>query len=277
MDGIGAMSGRTWPVVGHAGGRYFEMTPCGYIANMWDETPIQQEWRPLVDDAVVSVSRCLGVDLDSIYLRGSVAEGRARFITSDLDLVVINRSRSHERFYWPTEQLHCRHPFARKVSIESCALEDLRSDPRLRYMRVVLKVQCRILHGTDRRDEMERVRPGRKMVFAAHTLEDRYACFVALRVSVSDRIALDHRTQSFFRAALRSGFELYEDEIGRFTRDIDLCAQVLAVAEPSEAELFHSMWQRALQPAQRDDVEVAARFMEWFLPTREQRLVEEGE
>jgi predicted nucleotidyltransferase len=277
VDWIGAMTSKDWPVVGPAGGRYFEMTPCGYIANIWDETPIQEEWRPLVDDAVVSVTQCLGGDLDSIYLRGSVAEGRARFATSDLDLVVISRSPTHPSFSWPTEELHRRHPFTREVSIETCALGDLRTDPRLSYMRVVLKVQCRLLHGIDRRYEMKRARPGWEMVFAAHTLEDRHARFVALRETGSDRITLDRRTQSFFRAALRSGFELYEDEIGRFTRDIDLCAQVLAVAQPSEADLFHCICRRTLQPAQRDDVEVAARYMEWFLPTRKQRLVEEVE
>lgn len=272
MDGHAAMSGPgRWPQRGVRGGCYYPMDDDGFLVNDLDAVPMQEAWAGLVRDAVDGVVGALGPQLDGVYLRGSVAEGRAWDTTSDVDLIVVTT----EPVAWTATDLIAdlerRYAIAREVVVEVFDLAAVRTEERIRFLQVVLRAQSRFLHGTDRRPELPRVRPGWSMVFAAHTLEQRYAGFTR-RSAEGPRDERSWRlaTQAFFRAALRCGFELFEEDIGRYTRDLDLCAAVLAVAEPG-TEVFDEVYASALREPREDDLALAAEYIAWYRRTYEAR------
>lgn len=253
-----------WPSEGRNGGRYFPVDEAGYLANQLDDVPIQSGWQQLVETAVDKVTSLLDDVVDGVYLRGSVAEGRAWDFTSDVDFIVITTVPAARPVTEVISSLEAMHPIAREVVIDLVPLDDVRLAERFRFMQVVLKVQSRLLFGTDRRTEFPPVRAGWGMVFAAHSLDQRYERFCRMRRCVSDKTTRRLRTQAFFRAALRCGFELYEEELRRYTRDIDLCAAVISTADPARSALFESALQCALGDDHENEPEVAADFMSWF-------------
>lgn len=270
MNGVG----RDCPHRGMNGGEYFPQDSDGVLTNVLDGIPIQEPWQSLVDATTRRIGEIFDQELDGLYLRGSVAAGRAWPRTSDIDFIALTREPStHAAVIEQTSvSLLAAHPIAREVVIEVFDLQSLRNRSELAYMGVVLRVQSRFLTGADRRQEFPPSRPGPGMVYAARTLENRFNAFVALRQRPGSMQTVRLRTNAFFRACLRCGFELLESEIGRFTRDIDLCAQVLAWRYPDRADLFCSLYRRALSEPAPDDVATASEFMAWFIEERRVQL-----
>lgn len=263
-----------WPTIGRTGGRFFDVDDQGFLLNQLDEVVLQEAWQPLVQEGVDRILALVGGDLDGLYLRGSVAAGRAWDRTSDIDFIALTKREIGDDLGDLIESLESSYPIVREVVIEIVALDDLFRSDRLRFMKVVLKAQCRHLAGVDRRPELPLVRPGRKMVFAAHTLEERHVAFERMRSAGLDARTLELRTHAFFRAALRCGFELLEETLQRYTRDIDLCADVLQAANPGHAPLFERVYRGALERPSSCDLEVATAYMEWFRNERALRFAD---
>lgn len=269
---------RTWPAHGRTGGRYVPQDNDGFIVNELDDIPLQAEWAPLVEAATARVSTALGPELDGLYLRGSVAEARARAKTSDIDLIAIGAG----DFPMPQELLDdiayalaCEHPIAREVVIDGLSLDDLRQSHRHRYLQVVLVAQSRHLIANDRRHEFPRCRPGPEMIFLAHRLETMHARFLASSPVQGGRDPR-MRPQSMLRSCLRAGFELLEPSIGRFTRDIDLCCDVLIAAFPQHQATFERALELCLMPGAGGVEATISRFMDWYREEYTRRFPIEG-
>ena len=280
LDGAAAVTGaeRQNGRRGHEGGRFFALDPAGNIDSFPDQVVMQPEWSSLANETISAIVQRAGDRLDGIYLRGAVAEGRARPFTSVLVVIVVTRSNGLPTLAHEVAELEARFPFVKEIAVEVYSLEAIRSELRLRYVQVMLRAQSRHVWGVDRRLEFPSVKPGKEMVFSAHSLETRYGAICDLWASgrSSPRV-LRLRSQSFFRAALRSGFELYEEELGLYTRDIDLCADILAEKAPEQAALFYAVEVASLREPELGDAELARSFMEWFLPMRSKRIPVEGE
>lgn len=247
---------------GRSGGRFFPQDEAGWIVNHLDDVAFQPEWTELVEHARRSLIDLFTPSLEAIYLRGSVAEGRARAYTSDLDIIVL-ASNPIQDLSPLVADLERAHTIAREVAVDAFDTRKVKTTADLAYMRVVLKIQARLLHGTDIRPALPLVRPGKNMVFGAHHLGYRH--FRLQRHLVSgDTRAPKLAVQSFFRAALRSGFELLEPTIRRFTRDIDLCTDLLCLAFPTRGALFEDALAQALAPDLSEARALAGEYMAWF-------------
>ena len=55
---------------------------------------IQLEYQPVVEKTIEIIINHLKDNLDSIYLRGSVAKGYAQPIISDIDFIVITKNKN---------------------------------------------------------------------------------------------------------------------------------------------------------------------------------------
>ena len=260
---------------GRNGGRFFPQDSDGWIVNDLDQVGMQPEWSALVDDTVAAIVGHMVDHLDAIYLRGSVAEGRARKRTSDLDIIVLG-SEAPKGLGTLVADLERAHPVAREIAIDAFRSDQVRMDPDLAYLRVVLKAQARLLRGTDIRPYLPRVRPGRDMVFGVHNLGHRRLRLAQALEHPREGRAVGLSIQSFFRAALRSGFELLESSLERFTRDIDLCADLLVLAYPSSSALFESALDQALAPNAATAGVTADAFMAWFTPEYECTFLRDG-
>ena len=67
-------------------GSYFGIDKEGYLINPASEDKLQEQWKPAIDDLVEAYKENHGEHLESIYVRGSVAKGKAIDYVSDIDV-----------------------------------------------------------------------------------------------------------------------------------------------------------------------------------------------
>ncbi|MET4580505.1 nucleotidyltransferase domain-containing protein [Ottowia thiooxydans] len=132
--------------------------------------PLQPEFVDVVNDALDSLRKELGPVLDSLYLYGSVARGKAQRGKSDLDLTLIltrslatHEMRSLERV---RSDLQDRHPEVSKIDFDIGVLEDVLSPDNLYSWGYWLKHECRCIYGTDLALRFKAFQPSRSIAQA---------------------------------------------------------------------------------------------------------------
>jgi hypothetical protein len=117
---------------------------------------IPPAYRPVVDDCVAAMTAF--PELDGLYLYGSVATGRARPPDSDLDLLALWTSTVDVSATVAT--LSARHAaVVREVGLAEAGVESLADEAD----RCFLKHYCVPLAGRDRRADLPRCRPSRRL------------------------------------------------------------------------------------------------------------------
>jgi hypothetical protein len=128
----------------------------GYLVTGAARANIPPAYRPVVDDCVAAMTAF--PELDGLYLYGSVATGRARPPDSDLDLLALWTSTVDVSATVAT--LSARHAaVVREVGLAEAGVESLADEAD----RCFLKHYCVPLAGRDRRADLPRCRPSRRL------------------------------------------------------------------------------------------------------------------
>jgi hypothetical protein len=128
----------------------------GYLVTGAALVNIPPAYRPVVDDSVAAMTAF--PELDGLYLYGSVATGRARPPDSDLDLLALWTSTVDVSATVAT--LSARHAaVVREVGLAEAGVESLADEAD----RCFLKHYCVALAGRDRRADLPRCRPSRRL------------------------------------------------------------------------------------------------------------------
>jgi uncharacterized protein len=128
----------------------------GYLVTGAALVNIPPAYRPVVDDCVAAMTAF--PELDGLYLYGSVATGRARPPDSDLDLLALWTSTVDVSATVAT--LSARHAaVVREVGLAEAGVESLADEAD----RCFLKHYCVPLAGRDRRADLPRCRPSRRL------------------------------------------------------------------------------------------------------------------
>jgi len=128
----------------------------GYLVTGAALVNIPPAYRPVVDDCVAALTAF--PELDGLYLYGSVATGRARPPDSDLDLLALWTSTVDVSATVAT--LSARHAaVVREVGLAEAGVESLADEAD----RCFLKHYCVPLAGRDRRADLPRCRPSRRL------------------------------------------------------------------------------------------------------------------
>jgi len=137
----------------HPSGAFLKTDSNGYIISGASQDKIIPPWKEAVDDAVQVEVRRLGDRLHSLYLRGSVAQGKAVLGRSDIDLfaVLIDEERaSHQPLPWSEKELedfYLRFPFLTSIECSNIALAQVYGP--FHYYRFVMKVSSVCVYGCD--------------------------------------------------------------------------------------------------------------------------------
>jgi uncharacterized protein len=138
----------------------------GFIVTGADPANIGPPYDAVVADVRDAVTQALADELHSLYLYGSVATGRARPPTSDVDVAVIVTSQAaRSRCRALGAELTSRHRHvAREVCLSAGLLTKVRADTDSgRAERCFLRHYCVHLSGADLREDFPRCRPDRAL------------------------------------------------------------------------------------------------------------------
>lgn len=230
-------------------GRYWRVDHEGLLLNDARRDAIAPEYGPLLDDLIARVTRAIGGDVHSIVLSGSVARGLARPGDSDLNVIVVLEESVDPELVlqgWiaPAERDLARaYPaLVREVQIEVWPQGEIFRDPaEFSIAAFILRTQALCLWGSSLEAELPDYsllhHPTRVAIAnddVVQFADDLAEARAALAEAAHPR-AVQGWCRHICKQMLRTGFGLVSVELGRYTRDVDLCAQDFAQGFPAQA------------------------------------------
>jgi hypothetical protein len=255
-------------------GRSWELDPDGYLLNDCSWGSVDDEWRPLIDAATTTCVGELGTELAACYLTGSVPRGTATAGLSDLDLIsVTRRGRGEAEDAWADDaeiRLRDAFPIASGVGIEIWPMEWLDADTADTWIfPFIIKVHSLRTAGEDLAATIRRYR-----VEPEIARDDLMQIDADLAEAIHElRAASDEHAESYWvrrisKNVLRAGFGLVMLDVGRYTRDIDICYQRFIGRYPEHAADMAIMRDAALgeRMVRTDVLATLDRIRAWIVP-----------
>lgn len=240
-------------------GSYFEIDSEGYVVNPTSLEKIQEEWKPVVAEAVAAFKARFGEKLKNVYIRGSVAKGQAIQNISDLDsFSYIDLPLKDIDLTWEKEagnEIKNKYPFVEGVELMSRPLG-------IGPMNRILLNQSVCVYGEP--IEVPKLRPGKEMMMHIFNLEKRTVLLDEKLKKADSEEKIKSACVWFAKDILRTGFELTMDRSGKYTRDLYLCYKTFVEYYPEQEPQMREILNYALNPT--SDKEKIERLRNEFSP-----------
>lgn len=204
---------------------------------------IQSEYQPVVEKTIEIIINHLKDNLDSIYLRGSVAKGYAQPNISDIDFIVITKNKNsteEESLQKILDELIATHfQWIQRIEILFFALDEIS-----RKGEFWLKVHSSFLYGTNR---LETIEPFKitDIEAKAHSKEFKSS----MEKFVNDIKSGKKRSFSWaFKRIIRTGFETVMVAESCYSRDLYLNYGVFAKHFPEKKEAMYNALEFVVNP-----------------------------
>lgn len=248
----------------------------GFLQNSGSYDLIQPDFRPLLVQAAALCRDLVGTRLLSLYVRGSVAAGRAHLGSSDVDLVLLTKDGVPQFTVQPDKIAELSRAFSKvtsEVDLTVLPLEILRGAPEYARLRVYLQTQSVLLEGEDVRPELPRFRPNSELACYMHPkLEEelhQLSQLFTLGTAVERSYGGVLRPTRFWcvwtmRTVLRASGLLAMTQTGSYESDLAYCRDHARSIYPEMALSLQEAYRLALDPT--DNPQLVESFLEHLLP-----------
>jgi hypothetical protein len=204
--------------------------------------------------------------MHSLYLRGSVAKGKAIAGISDVDtFAVIFGERDQINRSWVAafeERMAVQYPFQTGIEIGFVPYRAVCDPHGARGSRLMIKTQCVCLWGEDLAPSIPRYKPGRDLVMHAFGIEKELRRVIERLPTMEDTAAIKDWCQWIMKRLIRTGFELVLEQEQAYTRDLYPCYVAFIRHFPAlEPQMKHAL-EQAIAPS--DTKQELAQFLNSF-------------
>ncbi len=216
----------------------------GFIINQAGKNKIQAKYKPIIEEIVDLYSKRLGDNLVGVYLRGSIAEGKAIPNLSDLDSIAITEKEiPSEKLRWSavySKQLEKKYPFVKGIELAIVPLKTVLRSKEYFHLRVCLKTSGFCLYGKDLIPLLSPVKPGKKLALELYgdiSRELRQLKAIFSGKSKNTSYLFIARPTKFWciwtmRVLLRSGLCLVMINEPIYSRDLKTCFEEFSKSYP---------------------------------------------
>ena len=223
-------------------GSYFDVDEDGYIINPTSKNAISPKWMPAVNDAVEAYKKQFGKSLKNVYIRGSVAKGKAIENISDLDtFAYVFLEKEEIPSGWSKnfrENFQKKYPFINGV--------DVMTKPVLEESRgAILLNQSLCVFGE--KSIAPKIKIGNDLILHAPNLQRRFNMFYKFKLNViEDEIPEECSFQ--MKGILRTGLEILIEKTGKYSRDLYPCYELFSEHYPDKESEMREVLHLALNP-----------------------------
>lgn len=229
-------------------GSYFELDDQGYVINPASLDKIQEKWRPVIDDIIEGYKKHLGDHLKNVYIRGSVAKGKAIDMISDIDtFCCVNVPKDTIDTSWTKDlqnEIEEKYKFVEGVEL------DIRNLSKMSSQGILLN-QSVCVYGESL--PVPKMKPGKEMMLHLPYLEERLSLVAEKLDEADSEQKIKWRCIWFMKDMLRSGFELTMERSQRYTRDLYPCYAGFSEYYPDKEPLMREILRLALNPTGNKD------------------------
>ena len=245
----------------------------GLLAPQAHANKIQDKWRRPLESMIQAYQRIIGSNLSAVYVRGSVAVGRALDGISDIDTFALLTHWAQApdlAVFEPMETaLSIKFPFVEQFEFNVFPHAAL---PQARALAALIATQSACVFGADVTDQLPRFAPGYDLLEYDWQLPQQAKTTVR-RLENADGITFARWTRWLMKQFLRAGFGLVMMRAGCFTRDPYPCYRYFADYYPERAAEMRCALELAVNPG--NDVTPMRTLADEFAPWLHERLCAE--
>lgn len=226
-------------------GSFLETDEEGFLINPASIEKVQLEYEPVFDDIINLYKKRFGDALKNVYIRGSVAKGKAIEGVSDIDtfaFVDLPEEEIAKLEEVSDKELLEKYPFIAKIEMVAESVEKSHS-----HGNVIVLNQAICVYGDP--IEVPKIKPDKHAMMHLHAMQG----IVEKTNSFFESERSDERTKSkcggVMKKLVRSGCELVMERSGKYTRDLYPSYEIFAEYYPEKSAEMLEALELALNPS----------------------------
>ena len=229
-------------------GNIQELDSDGCVINNLSIEKIQSEYALILQEIIDLYQVHFKDVLHSIYIRGSVAKGKAIPHISDIDTVAfIHRDlteEENEKRSNISEPIQKKYPYATGVEVLMLPIDSIEKSRKIQFL---LKTQCLCIYGEDLRANISKQPIGIGSYSHFFSLEKSMEGIKEWRKE-KDAPEEERICSWIMKGIVRTGFELVMEKEQCYTRDLYPCYERFSKHYPAQAETMLKVLTLAVYP-----------------------------
>ncbi len=259
-------------------GDYLTVDQGGYIRNELSRDNMQDKWKPVIEDTINAYKNHFGEALVAVYIRGSVANGKAIDGVSDLDnIAIVNLEGSEINLEWRhdfIDAMKSKHPFIDDVEIVVMTLKEFETDHNARMF---LKTQGLNVYGQDLTTKIPDFKLGAEMVAHSLGLERSITSVEEFLKQNNEPELIKTRCKVIMKRIVRTGFEIVMERDQAYTRDLYLCWETFSKYYPEKSQEMYRALELAISPTENaHEIEIVINGIGRWLTKEVQKIFPNG-
>ena len=234
----------------------------GFLVSDLKKKTIQPKWEKAVKKAVSILKKQIP-GIYSVYVRGSVATGKAIEYVSDVDFLVVTQKQTRDvykqRVFCSLAVLAEEFPFVTRFDVGYYTAKDIVNVKE----RVLVKLRSVCVYGKDISHNIPVLRPGRDVCVTLLGLEKEIEQTL---LEIEEGYYTKDNTRAMcvwmMKRLVRGGLELVSERDGVFTRDLYLCYENFSVHYPKYKKYSYQALELAIYP--KDNVPKIKKIIKTF-------------
>lgn len=229
-------------------GSLLQVNRDGVLLSDLKKNSIQPKWGKAVKKAVLLLKKQIP-GVYSIYVRGSVATGRAIDHVSDVDFLVVTQKQTRDvykqRVFCSLSTLTGEFPFVTRFDVGYYTAKDIVNIKE----RVLVKLRSVCIYGKDISHKIPTLKPGRDICVTLLGLEREIEQTLS---EIEEGYYTKDNTKAMctwmMKRLVRGGLELVSERDGVFTRDLYLCYENFSAHYPKYKKYSYQALGLAIYP-----------------------------
>lgn len=252
-------------------GTFFPQDPQGFVINPCQSSNMAAPWKMLLTQVSQGIQSRFCDDIQSIYVRGSVALGCAVDELSDLDLMVLqqpNSQLSQQQLNEWLKDFVKAHQISCEIDLHLANLSSLPDDKKAR-LQMVLKTQSLCLNDNNTVEQAPQThsgyQPGPAMFLDIPWLAEDVQDF---RDLVQAREVNAANVSAICKVLIRAAFELVMQRANKYTRSLYWCVSCFGEFYPDKQQAAEQLLGYFLNPGEvvkQDGITVIESFGLWLI------------
>lgn len=232
-------------------GSFYKKNDKGFLVNTTSIERLSIDTIDFLDKIIIEYKRIFP-NLDSIYIRGSAAEGKFREGVSDIDTFALIEKipikSQLEDLKETSTRLSKIYKNCIQVDLECVSKNDVLFDSDYKFMQTVIKIQSYLIMGdTYFQNSLPEIKPNSSLISLIFNLENRLN-FAVAKIETIGEIEIKYWCHWTMKTIIRACFELVIDKVEEYTRDLYLCYTEFTKYYPNKKDICYQALNFAINP-----------------------------